>query len=529
MTLRRRTLLRSALFAPALASPGLIKPRAAHAAGRKVIRAVPIGDLKVLDPIWTTAYITRNHAYLVWDTLFALDAHNAPQPQMVESWHAGADGLTYEFTLRPGLLWHDGTKVRAADCVASVRRWGAKDGMGRALMAVTASIDAVDDRTFRLALKRPVGFVIDALGKIDSNVPFMMPERLANIDPNTQITEVVGSGPFRFIKDEWVDGSKVVYERFAGYVPRGEPPSQAAGGKVAKVDRVELLYMPDSSVAANALIKGEVDVLESPAPDLIGLLKSAPDVDVRPNDPLGYTLFMVLNHLQPPFDKLPARQALAAAVDQAAFMQATVGDRTPWRKCAAMFGCGTAEESQQGAATIGGDLASARTLFLANYDGRPVVVMDPADNATLHPSALVAAATLRSLGAKVDLQAMDWSTLVQRRASKRPMADGGWNVFVTNATVTGIANPLLNTFARNCGEAWYGWPCDERIAQLTEAWAMETDSTKRHAITEELQRRHLESVTYIPLGQYQSVIAARKNITGIIGGPALFYWNVDKT
>jgi peptide/nickel transport system substrate-binding protein len=523
MRLRRRTLLQTALTAPAL-----IVSYTSRAAAPKVIRAVPIGDLKVLDPIWTTAYITRNHAYLVWDTLFALDAQNRPQPQMVETWHASSDGLTYEFTLRPGLLWHDGMPVRAADCVASVRRWGARDGMGRALLAATASIDPLDERSFRLSLKRPVGFVIDALGKIDSNVPFMMPERLANTDPNTQITEALGSGPFRFIKDEWVVGAKVVYERFPGYEPRNEPPSQAAGGKVAKVDRIELQYMPDASVAANALIKGEVDVLESPAPDLIGLLKSSPDVDVRPNDPLGYALFMVLNHLQPPFDNAAARQALAMAVDQSSFMQATVGDRTPWRKCVAMFGCGTAEESAAGGATIGGDLGKARAQFAANYDGRPVVVMDPADNATLHPGALLAADTLRRLGAKVDLQTMDWSTLTQRRASKKPASEGGWNAFVTNATVTGIANPLLNTFARNCGDAWYGWPCDERVAQLTDTWAMETDAAKRHAITEELQRQHLESVTYIPLGQYQSVIAARKSLTGIIGGPALFYWNVDK-
>lgn len=524
MRLQRRAVLQSALAAPLL----LRFPRA-RAAEQKIIRAVPIGDLKVLDPIWTTAYITRNHAYLVWDTLFALDAQNKPQPQMVEAWNASSDGLTYEFTLRPGLLWHDNTPVRAADCAASIRRWGAKDGMGRALLAQTASIDALNDRSFRMTLKRPVGFVIDALAKIDSNVPFMMPERLAATDPNKQITEVIGSGPFRFAKDEWVVGSKVVYERFAGYVPRGEAPSQAAGGKVAKVDRIELHYMPDPSVAANALITGEMDVLESPAPDLIGMLKSSIAIDVRPNDPLGYTLFMVINHLQPPFDTLESRQALAMAVDQAGFMQATVGDRTPWRKCAAMFGCGTADGSDAGAGAIGGDMAQARALFAKHYDGRPIVVMDPSDNATLHPGALVAAETLRQLGAKVDLQAMDWSTLTQRRASKKPASDGGWNIFVTNATITGIANPLLNTFAKNCGDAWYGWPCDERIAKLTNEWAEETDPAKRRAIDEELQRLHLEQVTYVPLGQYRSVIAARKNLTGIIPGPALFYWNVEKT
>jgi peptide/nickel transport system substrate-binding protein len=287
--------------------------------------------------------------------------------------------------------------------------------------------------------------------------------------------------------------------------------------------------MPDPSVAANALITGEMDVLENPAPDLIGLLKSSAAVDVRPNDPLGYTLFMVINHLQPPFDSLQARQALAMAVDQTAFMQATVGDRTPWRKCAAMFGCGTADGSDAGAAALGGDMAQARALFAKHYDGRPIVVMDPSDNATLHPGALVTAETLRQLGAKVDLQSMDWSTLTQRRASKKPVTDGGWNLFVTNATITGIANPLLNTFAKNCEEAWYGWACDERIAKLTNAWAEEADPAKRHAIDEELQRLHLEQVTYVPLGQYRSVIAARKTLTGIIPGPALFYWNVEKT
>jgi peptide/nickel transport system substrate-binding protein len=523
MRLHRRTLLASALAAPAL-----IAARPLRAAGSKTIRAVPIGDLKVLDPIWTTAYITRNHAYLVWDTLFALDAQNKPQPQMVDDWRVSDDGLVYEFFLRPNLVWHDGTPVRAADCAASVRRWGAKDGMGRALLAQTVAIEPVNDRSFRLALKRPVGFVIDALAKIDSNVPFMMPERLANTDPNTQITEVIGSGPFRFVKDEWVAGSKVVYERFTGYQPRAEPPSQAAGGKLAKVDRVELIYMPDPSVAADALIKAEVDVLESPAPDLIGMLKASPGVEVRPNDPLGYALFMAVNHLLPPFDNLEARQALALAVDQAAFMQVTVGDRTPWRKCAAMFGCGTPEESDAGAAAIGGDLAKARAMFAAHYDGRPVVVMDPTDNATLHPGALMAAESLKALGAKVDLQAMDWSTLTQRRALKKPTAEGGWNVFVTNATVTGISNPLLNTFAKNCADAWYGWACTPRIAELTTAWGEETDPAKRRGITEELQRLHLEQVTYVPLGQYQSVIATRQNLSGIINGPALFYWNVEK-
>jgi peptide/nickel transport system substrate-binding protein len=512
------------------ASLALLAAGPAAAQAKKVIRAVPIGDLKVIDPIWSTAYITRNHAYMVWDTLFSLDEQNRPQPQMVDHWEVSGDKLTYSFTLRDGLRWHDGGPVRAADCVASIRRWGAKDGMGRALMGFTDRLETIDEKSFRLVLKQPVGFVIDALAKIDSNVPFMMPERLAATDPNQQITEAIGSGPFRFVKEEWVPGDKVVYERFEGYVPRKEPPSQAAGGKVVKVDRVELVYMPDASVAANALIKGEVDLLESPSNDLVELLQSSPNVAVLPSDPLGYQLFMAINHLQPPFDRKEARQALLHAVKQEEFMAAVVGDPRRWHECPAVFGCGTPAESRAGAGPLlAPDPAQAKAMLqAAGYDGRPIVVLDPTDNAVLHPGALMAAETLKRIGAAVDLQGMDWSTLLQRRASKAPPTQGGWNVFVTNATVTGIANPLVHTFVRNCEEAWYGWPCERRLVDLTREWALETDAEKRRAITDEIQRLHLENVTYIPLGQYQNVIAYRKELKGILPGPALFYWNVEK-
>jgi peptide/nickel transport system substrate-binding protein len=524
MQLRRRTLLQAGLSAPAVFSRAL-------AQSKKTIRSVPIGDLKVLDPIWSTAYITRNHAYMVWDTLFALDASNKPRPQMVDTYTVSNDKTVYTFTLRRGLFWHDGTRVTATDCVASIRRWAAKDGMGRALIAISSELKPVDDQTFQLTLQRPIGFVLDALGKIDSNVPFMMPERLAQTDPNTQITEVIGSGPFRFVKQEWVPGVKAVYEKFSDYVPRTEQPSQAAGGKIVKIDRVESLYTPDSSVAANALINGEFDLLESPAPDLLELLRRSANVTVAPNDPLGYQLFMVINHTLPPFDKLAARQALLMAVKQSDFMLGTVGNKSPWRECAAVFGCGADAGSRN--SELGWppyDLTKAKALLASSgYDDRPIVVMDPADNATLHPGALITADVLRQLGAKVDVQAMDWSTLVQRRASKAPVDQGGWNLFVTNATVTGISNPLLDNYAKHCDNAWYGWPCDPEVVKLTDAWAEETDPARRQQLVLDLERLHLRDVTQVPLGQYQSQIAYRKNLTGVIPGPALFYWNIDKT
>jgi peptide/nickel transport system substrate-binding protein len=502
----------------------------AGAAEETVIRSIPIGNLKVVDPIWTTAYITRNHAYMVWDTLFSLDADGQPQPQMVDTWEVDDDGLVYTFTLRDGLKWHDGAPVTAKDCVASIKRWGAKDAMGNALMEYTESLEPVDDRTFELVLSEPVGFVLDALAKIDSNVPFMMPERLADTDPDEQITEVVGSGPFRFVEDEWVPGSKVVYEKFEDYVPRDEPPSLAAGGKVVMVDRVESVYMPDPGVAMAAIANGEVDLHESPPTDLLQMVEGNPDVEVVPNDPLGYQLFMVLNHLHPPFDSKEVRQALLWGIDQEEFMAAVVGDPERYQTCPAVFGCGMANESDAGAEplmTFDAEKAKS-TIEAAGAGGHPVTLMDPADNATLHPAALIATQSLRRVGFDVQVEAMDWSTLTQRRASKEPPDQGGWNVFVTNATATGIANPLTHNFVKNCDQAWYGWPCEPKIVELSRDWALETDDAKRRAILDEIQRLHLENVTYIPLGQYKPAIIYRKELSGVIPGPAVFYWNIEK-
>jgi peptide/nickel transport system substrate-binding protein len=499
-------------------------------AQKKVIRSVPIGSLKIVDPIWTTAYITRNHAYMVWDTLFSLDAINVPQPQMVDGWTVSDDKLTYTFTLREGLKWHDDTPVRAADCVASIRRWAARDGMGRALLEFTASLEVVNDKTFKLVLKQPVGFVLEALGKIDSNVPFMMPERIARTDPNTQITEVIGSGPFRFVKEEFVPGSKVVYEKFEGYVPRKEPASLASGGKVVKVDRVESTYLPDAAVATAALAKGEIDLLESPSDDLMRTVESNPNIVIEPNDPLGYQLFVVINHLHPPFDRKEARQALMWGIKQTDFLAAIIADAKRYQSCPAVYGCGGPNESVVGGEALAGfDPAKAKAMLASSgYDGKPVVVMDPSDNTILHPAALVMAQTLRRMGVTVDLQAMDWSTLTQRRASKESPGKVGWNLFVTNATLTGIGSPLLHTYVKNCEQAWYGWPCDRRIVDLTRQWSLETDAARRKQLIDELQKAHMENVSYIPLGQYRSIIAYRKQLTGLIRSPSLFYWNIEK-
>src|SRR5438045_3706652 len=247
-----RALLRGFVLALVLASSSV-------SAQEKVLKFIPQADLRILDPITTTAYITRNHGYMVYDTLFATDAKFQVQPQMLEKYDLSKDGLTYTFTLRDGLKFHDGQTVKPADCIASGERWAKRDALGQKLAEFTDSWKAVDDKTFTLKLKKPFPLALEALAKPSSNVPFIMPERIAKTDASTNITEAIGSGPFKFVKEEWVPGSKVVYVRNTDYVPRKEPPSWAAGGKVVKVDRVEWLYIPDSATAAAAINAGEVD------------------------------------------------------------------------------------------------------------------------------------------------------------------------------------------------------------------------------------------------------------------------------
>jgi len=264
----------------ALALAACLLAAAPAVAQQKVLRFIPEADLRSIDPIWTTAYITRNHGYMVYDTLFATDAKFQIQPQMVDKWDVSADKLTYTFTLRDGLKFHDGQPVRSADVIASIERWAKRDVLGQKLGEMTDAWSAVNDKTFRLKLKKPFAYVLEALGKPSSNVPFIMPERIAKTDAFQQIPEPIGSGPFRMVKEEWVPGNKVVYAKFTDYVPRKEPPSWAAGGKVVKVDRVEWRYIPDSATAAAAINSGEVDWWQQLPPDLIPVLAKNKDVKI---------------------------------------------------------------------------------------------------------------------------------------------------------------------------------------------------------------------------------------------------------
>ena len=491
------------------------------------LKFVPHADLKILDPIWTTAYITRNHGYMIFDTLFALDGNLKLQPQMVDKYTVSKDAMKYSFTLRDGLKFHDGAPVTAEDCVASIKRWGAKDAVGRLMMASLSRMAPTDARTFAIELETPFGLVLDALGKPSASPSFIMPARLAATDPNEQIKEVIGSGPFKFSKDEWQPGNRVVYLRNPDYVPRKENPSGAAGAKRALVDRVEWRYIPDAATAGAALEAGEVDYWENVPLDFAPRLEKNANISVFVTDPKGSQGILRPNHLHPPFNSKKARQALLLAVDQKNYLQAVIGHEKYYKTCPSVFMCGGLPyESAAGAPKP--DLERARQLLKeSGYDGRPIVVLDPADSPYAHAPALVTVEVLRSLGANADLQAMDWSTMVARRAKKEPPAQGGWNIFHTWSTSFDTMTPAVSSVLGGAGEkAWFGWPTSEAMEKLRADFAREPSEAKRKAIAEKVQLLAYDEVPYVPWGQFVVPGAFRKNVQGVLQFGATLLWNI---
>jgi peptide/nickel transport system substrate-binding protein len=531
MPLRKRLTIARRLAQGLALSAALALPSLADA---KTITAVMHSDLRIIDPGFTTAYITRDHGYMVFDTLLATDSNFKIQPQMAD-WKVSDDKLTYTFTLRDGLKWHDGTPVTAEDCVASLKRWGRNDNMGQKLMDFTASIEATDPKTITLKLKEPYGLVLESIGKPSSYVPFMMPKRLAESPAGQQIKEQIGSGPFKCVQPEFQPGVKAVYEKNKDYVPRKEPPSWTSGGKVVKVDRVEWITMADAQTAVNALQSGDIDFMENPSFDLLPVLAANKDLQIETLNKLGFQTLGRMNFLYPPFDNVKVRRAALAAMNQKDVLDALVGNPEYYRTCGAFFVCGTPLATDVGSGTLtkGGSMAEAKKLLAeSGYDGTPVVIMAPGDVVTLKAQPIVAAQLLRDAGFKVDVQATDWQTVVSRRASQKPPKEGGWNMFFTNWAGADVMNPIANASIGGRGKngGWFGWAEDAKIEQLKDAYARAGSLDEQKKIATDIQKEAYDQVIYIPLGQYLAPSAWRKSLSGVLDGPSTpIFWNIDKS
>jgi peptide/nickel transport system substrate-binding protein len=525
--MKRRTFLASALAATALGAPSLAAPSAS-----RVLKFIPQADLAVLDPIWTTAYVTRNHAYLIFDTLYGWDAGFQAKPQMVEGHNVENDGKLWRLTLRPALRFHDGEPVLARDCLASLQRWSKRDNYGRMLMAATDELSAPDDRTLVFRLRQPFPQLPDALGKATNNMAAIMPARLAATDAFQQVPELIGSGPFRFKADERVAGAQYVYERFGDYVPRPDgTPNWTAGPKIVNVDRVEWHVLPDASTAASALRLGEMDWWELPPPDLIPMLRADRALKVEVQDATGYIGIFRMNHLNAPFDNPAIRRALLGAVDQTEFMQAAGGiDPSGWSDRVGYFCPGTPMASDAGmeALTTPRDLAKVRdAVKAAGYGGEKIVLLGATDVPILKAVADVTADLMQRVGFNIDYVATDWGTVVQRRTRKDPVEKGGWHLYSNFTGGMDQTTPTTHTNLWAGATAAPGWPTSPRIEELSAEWVRANDQAAQALIAQDIQRQAFTDVPYIPLGQIAQPTAYRANLAGVMPGFAVF-WNVKR-
>lgn len=527
--MERRGLLRGAIALPTIASAGsLLAAPAVRARAARVLRFVPQADLSVLDPILTTAYVARNHGMMVFDTLYGLDAQQRPQPQMAEAHEVDEAGLAWRFRLRDGLRSHDGEPVRARDCVASIRRWTARDPLGRLLLARLDDMAATDDRSFAIRLRRPFAPMLEAFAKIATPVCFIMPERLALTDPNRPVPEIIGSGPFRFLAEERVAGARAAYARFPDYRPRAEGVAEwTAGPKHAHFDRVEWLTMPDPATAVSALLRGEVDWWDQPTHDLLPLLRRNRDLEVALLNPAGSVSSCHFNTLHPPFDNPAIRRAILSAVDQAAFMTALAGtDHDNWRAGIGYWPPGTPLATNAGMAAITAprDLeASRRALREAGYHDERVVILAATDFPVISSVAQVGADLFRRLGMTVDYQAVDFGTLLRRRASREPAERGGWSCFFTAWSALDWASPGVHQALRGGRQGYFGWADNPRMEALAEAWLEAPDLPAQRRIAEAMQILGFETVPFLPLGQYFQRTAWRRNLDGMLGGMPQFH------
>jgi peptide/nickel transport system substrate-binding protein len=517
----------------AAVAAGLAAAPVTPAWAETVIRASLNTELQLLDPIVTTINATRVFAYLVFDQLVGIDNAGKYHPQMLDNWKISDDRLTYTFTLRDGLLWSDGTKVTADDCVASIKRWGKRESLGKQLLAATQDLSAVDDKTFVLKLSVPFAFVIEALGKPGNTIPVMMPARLAATDANTQVKEIVGSGPFIFRQSEWKPGAKAVFDRNPNYKPRPEPADGLSGGKVVKVDRVEIISVPDQAMRVAALQSGELDLLEVVVFDFIESLRHDPNITIPEQRGVQQMMqILSINHLNPPFNNIAIRRALQAAIVQQEVVSSLgLPPDMFLKQCLSIYMCNAPGTSDAGTDVYkGAGTERARALLKeAGYNNEPVVLLHAQTSALLNNPGLVYADLMRKAGFNVDVKTSDFATVAQRRISRAPVEQGGWSVIPIVWNGIDLVNPLADTaISTNCNEFNPGWYCDEKQTELLKRYSTAAGDEQRRELAGQLQAAFHRNVNYVLGGQFSAPAAYRSNLKGVVPFGFPVFWNMER-
>lgn len=504
---------------------GVLLAPFASAQAQTVLKVRPATDLRIIDPVVTGTHETRNHGYLIYDTLFSRDSKGVIKPQMVDSYTTSPDGLTWKFTLRDGLMFHDNQPVTSDDVIASIKRWGVRDNSGQQLMSRAASLTADDPKTFTLVLKEPWPYVLEALGKPSTYVLFIMPARIAALPATEALKDPTGSGPFMMALDEWVPGAKVVYKKAPMYRPRQEPADGLAGGKLANVDRIEWHIISDAQAALNALQAGEIDIFEEIPADLVQVVKG--DSNIRVERLNKAQVMMRMNQVQPPFNNQKLRQALTYLFDPSTILPAYTDDPNFYQACPSFYICDSPFFTDVGWPKP--DMEKAKQLIKeSGYKGEVIALMDPIDVA-VSPIAKVVSQTMSEAGLNVDHQGLDWASIVQRRSSRAPVSEGGWSAWVGNPGLYDMWEPATHLALRSNGDAgWFGWPSDDELEKLRTTFIDELNPDARKELARKIQLRALETVPYVQIGEFYLMRAMSSKLQGVIIDPVTVYWNISK-
>jgi peptide/nickel transport system substrate-binding protein len=521
----RRGLLQ--MGAATLAAPAL-----AANERERVLNFTPQVDLVTLDPHVSMTNVTRNHAGLVYDQLYGTDSKQQVQPQMVEGHVMEDGGKRWRLTLREGLRFHDGEPVLARDCAASVKRWGRRDVLGKEILAIADDISAADDRTIEFRFKQPFPKLPQALGKPGAYMPAMLPERHAVTDPFKAFPEVIGSGPFRYVANERLQGVRNVYAKFDGYVPRPNGvPDRATGPKIVHFERVVWTTMPDQGVALAALQKGEQDWWEFAAQDLIPIIRKDPALRGEVLETEGNYLMVRFNHLQPPFNRPEMRQVILRAVNQEDFVTAVAGgDPTFQRSGSGFYPPGMPDATDAGMEKLKtplSDDAARAALKAAGYGGEKIIQISPADYPNVKVANEVLADLLKRIGINLEYISMDWSSMTQRVINKGPPEAGGFHIHMLNVPSLSVASPLVNSRIRGTGAEESGWYTNPRYEELRGQWLLATDPAEQRKLAEALQLECMATVPLVPCGVTLQPAAWRADLEGVLSGVPKF-WNVRR-
>ena len=505
-----------------VATPSLFEALeiAAMSDGRRggTLRVVSQASISTIDPISSSAWVAWAVGTQIYDVPFASDGSFQPQLQMLEDWSISDDGLVWSFTIRDGLMWHDGDPVTAEDFKATLERAFDSYYTGWKELGSRATAGVVDDKTWTLTFEEPFGLVLDSLAFNTEGFPIQKASVIKDTPAERGggvLQEHIGSGPYQFV--DWDVGNRIILERFDDYVSRTEAPSGHAGAKYAFVDSIEFHEIPDVQTRLSLLETMEVDFIDTAPLDFFDIMRDNPEIDVY-TDPIGRWPVMIINHRRIPFMDVKARKALQAAVPHEAIM-AAYGPPGLRGLCSAVFICGLRWDTKIGEENYNqNDVEKAKQLLAeSNYDGRPIVAMTPVDQPTIHPILTVAEQNLREAGFNLDLNFVDWATLKSRRVKP-----DDWDIFTTWGAAA-AASPLTNRL----GVGDLGGFESDRVTELREAFFNATSEDEQRGLIEQLQLTYYEEVPYVVIGFFSGIHAAGNWVRGF-DSRALWpaYWNV---